>query len=84
MPSENENAAPRDIREINKREKISDSKNISIIITRSKLTNGKKTESIWFTVPEKKTILSLYVISDSYLGLDQMYQFRIDPLDPES
>lgn len=81
MPSEN--AAPRDIRETKvKRER----KNIrsGIFFTRSKLTNGKKTESIWFTVPEKKTILSLYVISDSYLGLDQMYQFRIDPLDPES
>ena len=32
------------------------------------LTIGKKTESFWFTEPENKTILSLYVISDSYLG----------------
>ena len=46
---------------------------------RKKMASGRKTESIWFTVPEKKTILTLYVISDSYLGLDQIYHFRIDP-----
>ena len=44
------------------------------------MKNGQKTESLWFTVPEKRTILSLYLISDSYMGLDQMYQLRVDPV----
>lgn len=46
----------------------------------SQMKSRVKTESIWFEVPDSKSILSLYFISDSYIGLDQCYNIRIDPV----
>jgi activating signal cointegrator complex subunit 3 len=46
----------------------------------NQISSRIKTESIWFEVPDTKSILSLYFISDSYIGLDQVYDIRIDPI----
>jgi len=45
----------------------------------SQFNTKSKTEMIFFEVPETKSILTVYIISDSYLGLDQTYDIRIDP-----
>ena len=46
----------------------------------NQMSGRSKSESIWFEVPEEKSILTLYFLSDSYIGLDQAYNIRIDPL----
>lgn len=46
----------------------------------NQMSGRSKSESIWFEVPEEKSILTLYFISDSYIGLDQAYDIRIDPI----
>lgn len=45
----------------------------------SQFNTKTKTEMIFFEVPETKSILTVYIISDSYLGLDQSFDLRIDP-----
>ena len=45
----------------------------------SQFNTKTKTEMIFFEVPETKSILTVYIISDSYLGLDQTYDIIIDP-----
>ena len=46
----------------------------------NQISSRVKSEAIWFEVPETKSILTLYFISDSYIGLDQCYRIRIDPV----
>lgn len=48
------------------------------------LRGGRNTQSLTFTVPSKpgRLILTLYVMSDAYLGLDQQYDLMLEVKSP--